>query len=119
MSALVEPASNVFPVTDSVCVKLNCRPFEYLSILPPKGKRQYLLTLQVSRYCLLPLQCSIVQTGLSQANHKHRCVKGDTLRKKTSLEAACQQVLHEQDGPKRAPCLRFVVETLDSEVALR
>ena len=28
-------------------------------ILPCKAKRQYLLTLQVSRYCFLALQCSI------------------------------------------------------------
>ena len=35
------------------------------SILPCKGKRQYLLTLQVSRYCLLPLQGSIVLHSLT------------------------------------------------------
>ena len=33
------------------------------SILPCKAKRQYLLTLQVSRYCLLALQSGI--DGLS------------------------------------------------------
>ena len=32
---------------------------QYTSILPCKAKRQYLLTLQVSRYRLLPLQSSI------------------------------------------------------------
>ena len=32
------------------------------TILWCKGERQYLLTLQVSRYCLLPLQSSIVRT---------------------------------------------------------
>ena len=32
------------------------------SILPCKTKRQYLLTLQVSRYCLLALQSSIKET---------------------------------------------------------
>ena len=30
-------------------------------ILPCKGKRQYLLTLQVSRYCRLPLHGSIIR----------------------------------------------------------
>ena len=37
-----------------------CCPQMHLCTLPCKAKRQYLLTFQVSRYCLLPLQSSTV-----------------------------------------------------------
>ena len=49
----------VSSATGSDMQQWTCLHATITSILPCKGKMQYLLTLQVSRYCLLPLQSSI------------------------------------------------------------
>ena len=51
-----------FKLVNSFLSYIGHRLQRWPTILPCKGKRQYLLTLQVSRYCLLPLQSSIGRT---------------------------------------------------------